>query len=478
MRARDFLIEGTLTPQEIFGKHLNWRPAALIAKLQANTPFVDSLGPNANEYIPAPGEYERLQPLIDAAMQARLANPNAKIPSLTLKYSNKIAPNSDPDAPEQPGEIPFSKLEKNDLQTAKGKATTDVNVQPLGIGIAAPKVSKDTPLTAEIKTALDSNSAILGADLFQVIADNTVLDQAGDLGVAIKKAANEITEGIFPDLREYDDKMQKSIAIDAGEYLGILMMVHGLADWHSEKYDAFLKYLGAGDLSNLLVIFPGSQNSQLQDSYGVQNTETGHTIMISSKGGIGNTAVGAAPALSGLKIPSKMTKKVAPGSAVEFLQLMQRTSTINQPFAAMNFLNMYYPDAVPDLYKGLLPFTQTDIANINANIKGQVKLDSKYRKIVKSRNIKARATAGGILMYATAKDLVDTFNNNQPIPDFRQVILKILDMNFVQIFSRVIGGKLRAKVLWPGNIDGNVYLWTKAEAAAPSSAGFSFKVTD
>ena len=115
MRARDFLIEGTLTPQEIFGKHLNWRPAALIAKLQANTPFVDSLGPNANEYIPAPGEYERLQPLIDAAMQARLANPNAKIPSLTLKYSNKIAPNSDPDAPEQPGEIPFSKLEKNDF---------------------------------------------------------------------------------------------------------------------------------------------------------------------------------------------------------------------------------------------------------------------------------------------------------------------------------------------------------------------------
>jgi hypothetical protein len=59
-----------------------------------------------------------------------------------------------------------------------------------------------------------------------------------------------------------------------------------------------------------------------------------------------------------------------------------------------------------------------------------------------------------------------------------KLILKILDMNFVQIFSRVIGGTLRAKVLWPGNIDGNVYLWTKAEAASPSSAGFSFKVTD
>lgn len=478
MRAKDFLIEGTLTPQEIFGKHLNWRPAALLAKLQASTPFVDSLGPNANQYIPAPGEYERLQPLIDAAMQARLADPNAKVPSLTLKYSNVIAPNADPDAPEQAGEIPFSRLEKYDLQTAKGRATSDVNVQPLGIGIAAPKVSKDTPLDVEIKTALDSNSAIVGGDLYQVIADNPVLDQAGDLGAAIKKAASEITEGIFPDLRAYDDKMQKSIAIDAGEYLGILMMVHGLADWHSEKYDAFLKYLGTGDLSNLLVIFPGSQNSQLQDSYGVQNTATGHTIMISSKGGIGKTAVGAAPALSGLKIPAKMTKKVEPGSAVDFIQLMQRMTTINQPFAAMNFLNTYYPEAVPEIYKPVLPFTQQDIASINASIKGKGTLDAKFNTIIASRNIKARASQGGILMYATAKDLVDSFNNNQPIPDFRQVILKILDMNFIQIFSRVIGGQLRAKVLWPGNIDGNVYLWTKAEAASPSSAGFSFKVTD
>jgi hypothetical protein len=97
---------------------------------------------------------------------------------------------------------------------------------------------------------------------------------------------------------------------------------------------------------------------------------------------------------------------------------------------------------------------------------------------LKSRNIKARARAGGILFYCAAKDLVDTFNSNQPIPDFRQTVLKILDMNFVQIFTRVVGKKLTAKVLWPGNIDGNVLLWTKAEAASPSSAGFSFKVTD
>jgi hypothetical protein len=64
------------------------------------------------------------------------------------------------------------------------------------------------------------------------------------------------------------------------------------------------------------------------------------------------------------------------------------------------------------------------------------------------------------------------------MPDLRQTILEILDMNFVQIFSRVVGGKLTADVLWPGKVDGNVLLWTKAEAASPSSAGLSFKVID
>jgi hypothetical protein len=200
--------------------------------------------------------------------------------------------------------------------------------------------------------------------------------------------------------------------------------------------------------------------------------------MISSKGGIGSTAAGAAPALSGLVLPPNMTKKVKPGSGADFILLLQRMTTISQPFAGMNFLNTHYPDAVPELYKNLLPFTNEDILSINANIKGRGDLDPRFDAIIASRDIKSRARKGGILMYATAKDLVETINTNQPIPDFRQTVLNVLDMNFVQIFSRVVGGKLKADVLWPGKIDGNVLLWTKAEAAAPSSAGFSFKVID
>ena len=476
MRAKEFIIEGGLTPGEIFGKHLEWRPDALIAKLQAKTSFVDKLDLNvANQYVPADGEYERLAPLITAAKDALTDNDTAPKPSLTLNYKSIIRPDGTVD--KTSGSIAFSKLEKYDLQTAKGQATSKVNVQPIGIGIAAPKVDKGVSVADEIKNALDNNSSIAGKDIHRTIMNNSVLDQAGELGKAIKQASKEIHQQQNPVVNQYDKKTQNVIAIDAGEYLGIQQMIDGSADWKG-KYEAFLKFLGAGDLNSMKVIFPGSQNSQLQDSYGVQNAATGHTIMISSKGGIGSTAAGAAPALSGLVLPENMTKKVKPGSGVDFIMLLQRMSTINQPFAGMNFLNTHYPDAVPELYKNLLPFTNEDIQSINANIKGRGDLDPKFDAIIASRAIKSRARKGGILMYATAKDLVETINTTQPIPDFRQTVLNVLDMNFVQIFSRVVGGKLKADVLWPGKIDGNVLLWTKAEAAAPSSAGFSFKVID
>lgn len=461
MRAFELLTEEKLQPGQLFvPKHLDWRPAAFLQKLKDRTPFVQTIG--GEEFIPEPGEYKRLKAEVEMAVQARLKNANAPVPSFVIR-TNK-------------GEIPLSKFEKADLQTSKGQATTTVNVQPIGIGIASDKVDKNVSAEEEIKSAIKNNKAIVGSNLHKIITDNQILDQAGELGAAVKESVKEILSGNMPTVGTYDKKIQKTLAIDAGEYLGILQMVHDTANF--PKKQAFLQFLETADLNSMMVIFPGSQNSQLQDSYGVQNNKTGHTIMISSKGGVGSTAAGAAPAISGLKIPNGMLTEVTPGSAISFLQLMQEKSTIEQPFAALNFLYKHYPESVPALYKNVVPFTSEDMALITNNIKGTGKLPAKYNKIIKSRNITARARAGGILFYCAAKDLVKTFNANQPIPDFRQTVLEILDMNFVQIFSRVVSGKLTADVLWPGKVDGNVLLWTKAEAASPSSAGLSFKVID
>lgn len=472
MKIKDILVEATLQPNELFKpKYLDWRPAAFLQKLKDRTPFVDKLT-GGNRYIPLKSEYNRLKPIVDAAVKARLKDPFAPVPSIVLNV-------------EGGGRIPLSKLEKADLQTKKGQASTAVNVQPIGIGIAADPINvpgtkpKDrVKLTSaeEIRRALDANKGITTKNLANIILSNKVLDQAGPLGVAIKKAAKEITQQQTPDLSPYDEKTQKVIAIDAGEYLGILEMVYDVANF--PKKDQFLKFLKSTDLTNLTVIFPGEQNSQLQDSYGVQNAQTGHTIMISSKGGIGKAASGAAPAISGLEIPKRMLTRVRPNSAVAFIQLLQNAATIEQPFYAWNWLAKNYPGSIPKNYLSILPFTTNDMTAIIGNIRGKGKLPGKYNKIIKTRTFTSRSTLGGQLFYCVVKDLVDNINANQIIPNFRETILEILDENFVQIFTRVVNKKLTATVLWPGKIDGNVSLWTKAQASDPSAAGLSFKVTD
>lgn len=488
MRSFEFLSEATLSPAELFKpKYLGWRPQALLTKLaNPKATFREKIkGESGWEWVeitPAPGELQRLTGEVNAALKKLEKNPHGvSPPSLVLKTADNRT-------------VPFSNIEKDDLQTASGKASSEVNVQPIGIGIAADPINapgtkkKDrVVLTSdeEIKRALDANKGVLTGNLGNVIINNKILKDAGELGAAIIQTAKDFMEGREPDLSSYDQSIQKRVAIDAGEYLGILAMATGKATWSNDKQEKFLNFLGVSDLNNLTLIFPGEQNASLSDSYGVQNSATGHTILISSKGGVGKSAVGAAPAISGLKLPENLTKKVKSGSAVEFLQLIQGSSVAYQPFKGMNFLGKYYPEVLNGtLYGELMAinggvvFTDEDIKAIENSRKTGAAIPRKFLKLIRSRNVTAKATKGGIVIYATFKDLVEIINTQSPIKDLRTVILETLDQNFVQVFSRVISGKLQCNILWPGKIDGNVALHTKAEAASPTSAGLSFKITD
>jgi hypothetical protein len=484
MRVLDIISEATLIPGELFKeKYLGWRPNALLTKLQNPNAIYREKLPDGKyaEVQAAPGELARLQPEIEKALKALSADPNAPKPSLFLNTKDGRS-------------VPFSKIEKDELQTVSGKVTSNVNVQPIGIGIAADPINapgtkpKDrvvlTP-SQEIKKALDANKGIVAGQLDQVIADNEILTNAGELGAAIKQAALEISQGINPDLKKYSEQIQTRIAVDAGEYLGILAMAKGTAKWTGDKQNKFLNFLGTADFSGLTLIFPGEQNASLSDSYGVQNASTGQTILISSKGGIGSTASGAAPSLKGLTIPDSLKKKKRTGNAVDFITLMQESATILQPLAGMNFLNYYHKKALAGtMYEDLANangghvFTAEDMAAIDTSIKRGVPLDPKFDNIINSRTFKAKSRQGGKLVYCAAKDLVDIINTVQPMRDFRPIILELLGENFVQIFTRVISGKLTFHVLWPGKIDGHVGLWTKIEASNPSGAGLSFKITD
>lgn len=474
MRANEFLTEAPLIPSALFDpRYLDWRPQAFIAKLKAKTPFV---GLDKVKYYPVDTEAERIEPIVNATLKRLETEPNAPLPSIQVNMKGV-------------GPVSLSKLEKADLQTAKGQFTSDVNVQPLGIGIAADPVNKPGTkskdkivLTTdeEVKRALDAHKEIYAGQMYDVIANNKVLDQAGDLGKAIKEVAKQMNEGKVPDIKQYDEKTQNKIAIDAGEYLGILAMAKDIAVF--DKKAAFLKFLQAPNFDKLAVIFPGEQNASLADSYGVQNAETGHTIMISSKGGKGSTATGAAPSLSGLE-PSitKRKAKIRPGNGLDFINhIIQVSPTSAQGFAGINWIANHYPESLPDTYKGLVPFYSEDVRQVLKNIKtkGAEPIPEKFKPLISAPNIqKSKGTDGGKLVYVVTKDLVKIINKGV-IPNFRKTILELLDENFVQIFTRIMGGKLVTKVLWPGKIDGKVALHTKISPGSPGAAGLSFKVTD
>ena len=470
MRAKEFLTEKPLDSSALFDpRHLTWRPDAFISKLHSGTPFVDKAG---NEYYPEEDEGERLEPIVTKTVQALLKNPMFNAPDIQVKIKDH-------------GLMSTKKFEKADLQKATGQATQAVNVQPIGIGIAtnpkaAIKGKKKEVVTTDqaIQDALDAHKEIPAGKLYDVIMSNPTLDTAGDLGAAIKQAAKEINENQNPSVKQYDERTQKTMAIDAGEYLGILAMVKGVAEF--PKKEAFLKFLKSQNLDNLLLIFPGEQNASLADSYGVQNAQTGHTIMISSKGGVGKTASGAAPAMSGLRSSVEKRKgKIKPGNGLDFISTMNATSTVKQGFAGLNWVAEHYPDRIPKHLRSVLPFTDADIEKTIQNIKmkGTTPIPAKFKKFTQEPYMKpGKGTAGGSVVYFMTKQLVEIVNGGL-IPGFRETVLELLDENFMQIFTRVVGGKLVFKVLWPGKVDGNVSLYTKLSTADMSQA-LSFKVTD
>lgn len=474
MRALEFLTEAPLTPANLFDpRHLNWRPQNFLKKLEAGTPFVDKEG---NEYYPEEGEFARISPTINGVLKRLEFEPNAPLPSIVLNIKDV-------------GPVSLSKFQKADLETIKGQQSSKINVQPLGIGIAADPINKPgtkskdkITLTTdeEIKRALDKHQEIKAGDLYNVIMSNKVLDAAGELGKAIKQAATDMNNGQIPVVKQYDEATQKKIAIDAGEYLGVLAIVKDVANF--PKKAAFLNFLKSPDFNNLSVIFPGEQNSPIGDSYGVQNTGTGHSIVISSKGGKGSTASGAAPSLGGLKTSvEKRRAKIKPGNGLDFINhIIQVSPTAAQGFAGLNWVAKNYPEAIPEKYRNLVPFYSEDVKQVLNNIKTKntQAIPKKFLPLISSPSIQnSKGTDGGKLVYVVTKDLIDIINSGI-IKNFRNTVLELLDENFVQIFTRIIGGKLKTDVLWPGKVDGNVVLHTKIYPGDPGGSGLGFKVTD
>lgn len=314
-------------------------------------------------------------------------------------------------------------------------------------------------------------------ELNQKIQTNTSLDRAGNIGKAIKEIAQQIEDGQVPTMPAYLKPAEiKAIELYASEYLGILSLYKGVAEFTS-KAD-FDKFLGA-NLGELLLYFPFSTTNQLGDSFAVKNKQNGHTLIMSSKAG---SQGGAAPAVSGLKIPEYLRKDKKFAKEVAFLELCQDKtySGKTQPFALMNWLYENAPETIPEQFYPYLPWNREWIEAIVDGISTNAKFPKKDMDIFSSmlaRGRSARASDAGVIWYSTLSNVLRALNEKNALPNINAAVLETLGYNFLQVYTKVSKGTLTTKIFWPAKITGVVNFESKAGATEPGKAKISFRVS-
>lgn len=345
------------------------------------------------------------------------------------------------------------------------------------------KVSKETALVKPSLIKITDRD-IPAENLYDEIANNPVL-QSTDYGRVIIQLAQYIVSGeaaMLPEEYQTKEKetIRKSIVDYGGEYLGVLALLYYQSNFPERA--EFEQWLG-GSIEELVINFPSKANTNIADSYAtITNPNTNHTLNISSKG----TGGGAAPAISGLKIPDDIKQNSMLKTAVEFIEICQRSdksggpSTITQAFAAMDLIFQTNPDSLPRVWQQYLPFSEKspDLMSLciqQIKNKDRRPLPKKYAALTGMVD-SAKATDGGKVVYSIKKAVQDAINNNNAIPAFKTTILEVLNLNFIQQYTDYASGQLTFATQWPAKIKGEISVENKSSAVSPTDGGFSFKL--
>tara|TARA_Y100000389_G_scaffold68433_1_gene64891 strand:- start:4089 stop:5672 length:1584 start_codon:yes stop_codon:yes gene_type:complete len=375
-------------------------------------------------------------------------------------------------------ELPISKLLK----------TPDLGGQAIvgqDEGESTEEVGKETAVLKPSQIGI-TDKDIPASNLGQEIIANDSLNST-EYGKVVVQMAIDIMEGknpIIPD--DIPPKIRASIHDYAGEYLGVLALIEGTSRFPRRR--SFEEWLG-GSISDLIINFPSSANTNIADSFAaIKNTTTNHTINISSKGKGG----GAPPSISGLKIPDSIKENPDFEASMKFIEICQSDAPIPTPktvssvFYAMNVLARYKPDAIPDKFKPFLPFNDQTIDEASESVKAfktqnPIEMEE-YASLWADTDFKKPSSDGGKLTYVIKKAVMEAVNEGGAFPEFQQVILEILDMNFIQQYADV-STKKGPKVMtfatqWPAKLEGKVSLESKSGATDPTKGGFSFKLAN
>lgn len=321
--------------------------------------------------------------------------------------------------------------------------------------------------------------------VFKEVIDNPKLKEQ-EIGQVIIDMAKQIQSGNNAQFKNIDAEFKSAIRDYAGEYLGVLALVGGTANFPTR--DQWLEHLGVSDINSIFINFPKVSNFALGDSIGsFENAETGNMILISSKGG----KMGAPPSLNSLKIPENLVGSNRYAAEVNFVETMQGASAVAQPFLGINKLHEFAPESINPTISKILPLSNEDISELESFMDKQYtkndwqQLPEKYHPLIKLidktfARFAETATPGGIIHYIITKDIISAVNERNAMPQFESMAREILQKNFIQIFARPKGAVLGFDILWP-NVEmatGNVKLYSKASANDPKKAKMSFSVTD
>lgn len=373
-------------------------------------------------------------------------------------------------------EIPLNKLLKT--KDLGGQAST---------GEEGEETGKEAALLKPSQIGITDRD-IPAMDLGDAIINNKVL-KSTDYGRVVIEMAKTIMQGGNPIIpKTVPTKIKDSIVDYAGEYLGVLALVSGTSRFPRRK--GFEEWLGATTQA-LVINFPSKVNTNIADSYAsISNEETNHKVNISSKGKGG----GAPPSLSGLKIPDEIRNNPRYKATVAFIDLCDSSKTpkynlpeprtISQVFQAMNLINQYVPDAIPKEFKPFLPWKADIIDKVTASMAAFKQRKSlpmpEYEALWSNIDFKKPSSDGGKLTHAVKLAVMQAVNEGKALPDFQDVILAILDMNFIQQYadfdtkSRVMSFSTQ----WPAKLEGKITLESKSGATDPTKGGFSFKLAN
>jgi len=426
-------------------KKYDWRFKKFIEYIVNRKPFTTVTG---DEVIADPREAKKFQRLYDAGQFAG---------ALKIRLTDG-------------DEIPLSTLAK----------TGDFGGAAVAAGQDASQAGKEGLIVKPSQIGIcDKN--IPAEDLYEVIESNAALAST-EYGQVVQMLAKMIVSGeavmLPPDYQGKEkEKVRKAIVDYAGEYLGVLALIYNRSRF--PKKAEFQRWLGA-DTNQLTVNFPLKANTNLADSYAtVTNSATNHTLNISSKG----TGGGAAPAISGLKVPDYLRQDPNFEDAIKFIDICQKVGTVQQAFDAMDLIFTSNPKALDKKWHKFLPFATKNpklsmLAKQSLDFKKQRvddNLPSKYYPLfddIASPN----ASDGGKLIYAIKREVADAINNRDAIPEFKNAIIQILEMNFIQQYTDYKSGQLLFATQWPAKLDGKISVENKSSAIDPTAGGFSFKL--